>query len=72
MPRRGPRQGWKEGAISEVGPCDLTWRVRLIEQRGERLFLGKVHLFRLRGHVCFESTPKAQRFMKRSIGIDKR
>jgi len=72
MPRRGPRQGWKEGAISEVGPCDLTWRVRLIEQRGERLFLGEVHLFRLRGHVCFESTPKAQRFMKRSIGIDKR
>jgi len=50
----------------------LTWRVRLIEQRGERLFLGEVHLFRLRGHVCFESTPKAQRFMKRSIGIDKR
>jgi len=68
----GPGRGWKEGAISEVGPYDLTWRVRLIEQRGERLFLGEVHLLRLRGPVCFESTPKAQSFMKRSIGIDKR
>jgi hypothetical protein len=43
----------------------LTRRLRLIEERGERLFLGDAHLFRLREqpHVCFESTLEAQRFM---------
>jgi hypothetical protein len=41
----------------------------LIEERGEYLLLGDVHLFRLREYVCFGSRPEAQRFMQRTIGI---
>jgi len=44
-------------------------RLGLIEERGEYLFLGEVHLFRLREYVCFGSRPEIQRFMRRSIGI---
>jgi hypothetical protein len=43
----------------------------LIEERGECLFLGDVHLFRLREYVCFGSRPEAPRFMQSSIGIAK-
>jgi len=44
-------------------------RLWLIEERGECLLLGEVHLFRLREYVCFGSRPEIQRFMRRSIGI---
>jgi hypothetical protein len=43
----------------------------LIEERGECLFLGDVHLFRLREDVCFGRKPEAQRLTQRSIGIAK-
>jgi len=44
-------------------------RLWLIEERGEYLLLGEVHLVRLPVYVCFGSRPGIQRFMRRSIGI---
>jgi hypothetical protein len=51
-----------------LGPRRRLW---LIEERGEYLLLGEVHLFRLREYICFGSRAQIQRFMGCSVGIAK-